>query len=54
VIAETEDRVDRAIGLHAAEGQVGPLGELLGDKPPDEGDIDLKLIRVHPVHQPEP
>jgi len=52
LVAEAEDRVDRPRRLDPAEPQVGPLGKLLGEQPPDERLVDLELIGVHPRHRP--
>jgi hypothetical protein len=38
--------------LDAGERQVGPFGELVAKHPANERLVDLKLVDVHPRHQP--
>src|SRR5207253_721415 len=50
LVAEAEDRVDRAARLDPAQRQVAPLRELLGDETPHERLLELELVLVHAPH----
>ena len=50
LVPEPEDRVDGPAGLDPAERKVGPVGELLGEEPPNERLVEVELVGVHPRH----
>jgi hypothetical protein len=45
-VADAEGRVVGAGGGHVADRVVRPLGELVGEQPPDQGGVDVDLVVV--------